>query len=83
MKKFIVTGVSTLSFDNQSVTLENESAHVTLRLKDQKLFNILKKGDKIDLFGVEPKSKAKVVKLPTPPAPPDEPEVTDPTAPAE
>lgn len=47
--KFLVTGVLTQGFNDQQVSLENESACITIRLKDQADFNKFSKGQELEV----------------------------------
>lgn len=55
--KFTVTNVLTQGFADQQVTLENETACVTIRLKDQGDFNQFSKGQTVSLSIGAPKKE--------------------------
>lgn len=60
--KFVVTHVQTQGFNDHQVSLENESADIKIRLKDQADFNKFAKGQEVDLSFIEAPKKASTKK---------------------
>jgi hypothetical protein len=60
--KFTVTSVSTESFNSQVIHLENDVASITVRLKDQRDFDQVAKGDQVE-FSPLKKNAAKKEKV--------------------